>query len=377
MNLRSDNEDKLLDRFDDQFKGPNSDNGRYKELIDDLKSSLLRDQPLDLYAYCLDYFSKLHVLEGSGVKKSPKNSRKYMKPRRSFREESFDPSKLIEFDKTENIDESVRAKIDSAFNKIAVLSHMSRNSRNLMASAFKPHPVSNNDVIITQGEKGDYFYVIVSGHFRVEASDDPNNLELSKELATLEDGGFFGELALLHDKPRNATVKCTSPEGGLLWRIDRSTFKSLICQQNHLNRQLKLTFLRSMALFSDYSSRQLDSLSDALTEVEYNEPGYAIMEEGDKADALYFILEGRVFFEKQQNNSKSNITEVVRLSESGKGDYFGEMALINHDRRSATVRVLEPVKLLRLTAKDFDRLMGLCHTKLHTRINSYVKLQRN
>ena len=63
-----------------------------------------------------------------------------------------------------------------------------------------------------------------------------------------------------------------------------------------------------MALFSDYSSRQLDSLSDALTEVEYNEPGYAIMEEGDKADALYFILEGRVFFEKQQNNSKSNIT---------------------------------------------------------------------
>ena len=64
--------------------------------------------------------------------------------------------------------------------------------------------------IVVQGETGDRFYVIDGGTF--EGVDAPWS-------GPLHEGGFFGEIALLHDVPRTATVRAVTD--GALWALDR------------------------------------------------------------------------------------------------------------------------------------------------------------
>lgn len=77
--------------------------------------------------------------------------------------------------------------------------------------------VNAGDVVIQQGEKGDYYYVLTEGLARVTQSI---------ELAKLKDGDSFGEEALLTGVPRNATV--TMLQDGMLMRLAKKDFDALL-----------------------------------------------------------------------------------------------------------------------------------------------------
>ncbi|MFI5347762.1 MAG: cyclic nucleotide-binding domain-containing protein [Elusimicrobiota bacterium] len=62
--------------------------------------------------------------------------------------------------------------------------------------------------VFAQGEPGDAFYIIYSGKVEVRLR---RMLVLSKTVASLGEGSFFGEGALVSKEPRNATVVCTEP----------------------------------------------------------------------------------------------------------------------------------------------------------------------
>ena len=68
--------------------------------------------------------------------------------------------------------------------------------------------------VIRQGDHGDRFYVIAEGQVAVECDGEPRRTE--------GPGEFFGEIALLRDTPRTATVHATEP--GLLYELERDTF---------------------------------------------------------------------------------------------------------------------------------------------------------
>jgi len=78
------------------------------------------------------------------------------------------------------------------------------------------------EVIVSQGEKGDYFYVIQAGRARVERTVKEKKLLL----AELKPGDNFGQDALVCDAPRNATVTMTS--NGTLMRLSEPDFQSLL-----------------------------------------------------------------------------------------------------------------------------------------------------
>ncbi len=78
------------------------------------------------------------------------------------------------------------------------------------------------DVVIRQGDPGDYFYVIQAGRAKVERSSG----EKSVVLAELRAGDNFGQDALISDVPRNATVTMTT--NGKLMRLSRPDFESLL-----------------------------------------------------------------------------------------------------------------------------------------------------
>ncbi len=61
---------------------------------------------------------------------------------------------------------------------------------------------SAGSVICREGEKGDEFYVVISGRLKVQADDFGN----AKDIAALGPGAFFGEMAVVGNQPRSATV---------------------------------------------------------------------------------------------------------------------------------------------------------------------------
>lgn len=77
-----------------------------------------------------------------------------------------------------------------------------------------------------------------------------------------------------------------------------------------------------------------------------------IFKEGDIGDFLYIIVSGKVSVLKDKDGTKE---EIATLSS---GEYFGEMALLNQNKRSATIKCLEPVDVLALRKSDFGALMA-------------------
>lgn len=86
-------------------------------------------------------------------------------------------------------------------------------------------PVQKDDVIIKQGEKGDFYYIIQSGNCRVmRHSKETGNKEI--KIADIDAGNGFGEDALISDVPRNATVIMNTD--GTLMRLAKDNFIELL-----------------------------------------------------------------------------------------------------------------------------------------------------
>ena len=85
-------------------------------------------------------------------------------------------------------------------------------------------PVKAGQVVIRQGDKGDYYYIIKSGRCRVTRQAKAEAPPVT--LAELDIGAAFGEEALLSDAPRNATV--TMLTDGALMRLSQSDFARLM-----------------------------------------------------------------------------------------------------------------------------------------------------
>ncbi len=91
------------------------------------------------------------------------------------------------------------------------------------------------DIIFHKGDIGDFLYIIVKG--KVEVIEDKDGKE--KVIATLDKGEFFGEMALLNQKKRNATVRCC--EDSELIAIRRTDFKILTSNFKDLREQFQKT----------------------------------------------------------------------------------------------------------------------------------------
>lgn len=89
---------------------------------------------------------------------------------------------------------------------------------------LEPILVHAGNVIIRQGDAGDYFYMIDQGIALV--TRNPDNDEDSIEMAELNPGASFGEAALISDNPRNATVSMMSD--GILLRLSKEDFTTLL-----------------------------------------------------------------------------------------------------------------------------------------------------
>jgi len=110
--------------------------------------------------------------------------------------------------------------------------------------------------------------------------------------------------------------------------------------------------LKKIPLFQSLKEEELISLSESLQPVEVAEKNIIICE-GEVGDCLYIIRSGKVKVIAELGEHK----EEIILSYLGAGDYFGEMAIITGDPRSATVQAEENTSLWQLDKTDFDALL--------------------
>jgi len=97
----------------------------------------------------------------------------------------------------------------------------------LRVQAFMP-----GEVLVKQGDLGDAFYIVREGSVEVIARKERSR----RRIATLKSGDFFGEMSLLHDAPRNATVQ--GLEAGSAWRLERHDFRDLLGRYLDLEGQI-------------------------------------------------------------------------------------------------------------------------------------------
>lgn len=102
---------------------------------------------------------------------------------------------------------------------------------------------------------------------------------------------MFGELALLYNAPRSASIKCLVDS--YFWVIDRTAFKNVVEEVTAKQFQENRTFLETAEIFSTMVENQKDSIAQAMISQKYN-PGAELVSKGDQADSYFIIKDGIV-----------------------------------------------------------------------------------
>ncbi|KAG1701928.1 hypothetical protein DVH05_010418 [Phytophthora capsici] len=225
----------------------------------------------------------------------------------------------------------------------------------VLVDAMKYVAVDPGVDVVKQGEVGgDRFFILDSG-----VCDVLVNGRVAGEVCATSQRNFFGELALLYDSPRAATVRAKTHVE--CWSLDRVTFKRVLMATTMQQRALYLDFLGQVPIFSTLSSYEKMTVADALR-VQFVESGDVILTEGSRGDDFYIIADGEV------KCTRGGEEVSARL---GAGDFFGELALIHDDVRQATVTAMRKTKLLMLDRATFKRLLGPMQEHLRKRADLY------
>jgi CRP-like cAMP-binding protein len=109
--------------------------------------------------------------------------------------------------------------------------------------------VTAGDYVIRQGDDGDNFYVIETGVFDVFKRNALSDPEPGQRVLTYDGRGSFGELALMYNQPRAASVVAVTD--GVLWAMDRQSFRRTVLRSAHRKRQVRVSFLKPARLLTE------------------------------------------------------------------------------------------------------------------------------
>jgi CRP-like cAMP-binding protein len=113
-----------------------------------------------------------------------------------------------------------------------------------------------------------------------------------------------------------------------------------------LGRNQKIDLIRKVPLFSRLSKTELRQLAMLADEIDLRE-GKEMTRQGAAGREFFVLLEGTADVKKDGR----------KINALGPGDFFGEIALVSHEPRTATVTATSPVRTLVITERSFRRLL--------------------
>ncbi|XP_050302921.1 cGMP-dependent protein kinase, isozyme 2 forms cD4/T1/T3A/T3B isoform X3 [Anthonomus grandis grandis] len=189
-----------------------------------------------------------------------------------------------------------------------------------------PEEYLKGSIIIQEGDVGSIVYVLEEGC--VEVSRE------GKFLSTLTPGKVLGELAILYNCQRTATIKAATD--CKLWAIERQCFQTIMMRTGLIRQAEYTDFLKSVPIFKDLPEETLIKISDVLEECYYANGDY-IIRQGNRGDTFFIISKGHVNVTIKKDSHEEKYIRTL-----GKGDFFGEKALHGDDLRTANIIVNDP-----------------------------------
>jgi CRP-like cAMP-binding protein len=225
----------------------------------------------------------------------------------------------------------------------------------------------NGDCVFSQGDTGDAMYLVYSGEVEITREDGGSGTFLNQ----LGPGEIFGEMALIDNKPRSATATATAET--VLIPLNAQFLKGNIRKDTSFIFQIVETLIIRL----EQTGEMLADLSGNLQpEVRQEEPevntlpflamfkgfadpdrfiefmaGEMILEEGEAGDVMFVILEGEVGITVESHGSTRT------LAVMGRGDFFGESALLTDMPRAASAVARADSVLIPFVRKDL--IVGL------------------
>lgn len=182
-------------------------------------------------------------------------------------------------------------------------------------------------------------------------------------------GEGFGELALLYNAPRAATI--TSKSDYVIWKLDRDTFNNIVKDAAAKKREKYDNFLSQVEILSTLDTYERSKLGDAVKEMNYKK-GESIISEGQEGDTFFLIAEGTCMATKLLGGS-----EPTKVKDYERGNYFGERALLTNDLRAANIIVTSDACLvLAIDRLSFQRLLGNLDDLLKKNMEMYNKINQ-
>ncbi len=236
-----------------------------------------------------------------------------------------------------------------------------------IASLLQGQILVADELLINEGQVGDSLYFILTGQLEVSKSEE------NQAIAVLEEGDVVGEMALILSEPRSANVRALTDAKVL--RLSRRDFLRIVIDHPEFSKRLReLAFerarlvktytngktqqlmgqikarmamqkLKALPIFAQAPSDFFEALSHKVETVAFL-PKTEVFLQGESADRLYFIAQGRVdvFLGNQV---------IASLSE---GELFGEMAWLLQQPRNATVQTQSYCKFIELSYTDFENV---------------------
>ncbi|KAL7646373.1 UNVERIFIED_CONTAM: hypothetical protein RMT77_003284 [Armadillidium vulgare] len=283
--------------------------------------------------------------------------------RKSVFAEAYNPEE--EEDESERIihakSDEQRIRLSENVRNIFLFRSLDPDQIGEVLDAMFERKVTENEYVIKQGDDGDNFYVIESGIYNIFVEIDPSGPP--KLVGKYEHSGSFGELALMYNLPRAATIQAVTT--GSLWAMDRQTFRRIVLNAAYKKRKMYESLLEKVPMLKALQNYERMNLADALVP-RIKTAGELIIKQGDAADGMYFVEEGsvRVVMVNSDNQEK----EISRVNVGG---YFGELALVTKKPRAASVYAVDKVRLAFLDVEAFERLLGPCMDIMKRNIEDY------
>jgi CRP-like cAMP-binding protein/thioredoxin reductase/Fe-S-cluster-containing hydrogenase component 2 len=208
----------------------------------------------------------------------------------------------------------------------------------------KFHRIAPGEIVFRQNDFSESLYMILDGTLEVLTRGDDGAERSVTKMAT---GEYFGEMSLMSGRRRSGTVRALKE--ALLWEVGRKAMLKFIHMMPQAKHLIDRTFVvRAFQIYvfphADYAV--LSNIAER-AEVLTFERGAEIVREGDEGDSFFFLRSGKVKVYQTRNGRE------VIVAYLSAGQYFGEMALLTGEPRTASVRTIDRVEVIRVSRADF------------------------
>ncbi|EAR86860.2 CAMP-dependent kinase, regulatory protein (macronuclear) [Tetrahymena thermophila SB210] len=253
----------------------------------------------------------------------------------------------------------IKQRLSQAF----MFQSLDENEQRVVIGAMEEKKFKAGETIIKQGDDGDELYVVDSG--LLDCYKEKANQEKIL-LKTYKEGEAFGELALLYNAPRAATI--IAKTDCILFSLDRPTFNHIVKDAAAKKREKYEAFLSKVEILHDMIPYERLQIADALHSHKFSKGDY-IVKEGENGNSFFILEEGIAVATKVMQAGQAP----VKVYEYKSGDYFGEIALLKNQTRAANVIAESDCTVVSMDRESFKRLLGPLEDILRRNFHKYEK----